>query len=94
MTNQQIRDKMGRAAVYEQLAEEAAELAQAAIKYARVLRGESPTPVPAQEAMDAIVDELSDVTLCADVAGVLPDLTQMYEKRERWCRRLNGKNDA
>ena len=90
MTNQQIRDKMGRAAVFEQLAEEAAELSHAALKYARVLRGENPTPVTAQEATEALVDELSDVTLCADVAGILPDLQQMYEKRVRWCRRLEG----
>lgn len=36
---------IGKAAMLEQLAEEAAELAQAALKCARIERGENPTPV-------------------------------------------------
>ena len=38
-------EKIGTSAKLEQLAEEAAELSQAALKLARVLRGENPTPV-------------------------------------------------
>ena len=37
-------EKIGTPAMLEQMAEEAAELAQAALKLARVLRAENPTP--------------------------------------------------
>lgn len=47
MTNQQIRDKVGRPAIAEQAAEEAAELGKEALKYARAIRGENPTPIAA-----------------------------------------------
>ena len=39
-----IIDSIGLPAVLEQLAEECSELAQASLKYARLLRGENPTP--------------------------------------------------
>ena len=40
-------EKIGKPAMLEQLAEEAAELSQAALKLARVIRNENPTPVTA-----------------------------------------------
>ena len=42
-------EKIGTPAMLEQLAKEAAELSQAALKLARVLRGENPTPVTRRE---------------------------------------------
>ena len=39
-----IIDTIGLPAMLEQLAEECSELAQASLKYARLLRGENPTP--------------------------------------------------
>ena len=44
-----IVETIGTAAVLEQLAEESAELAQAALKLARKLRGGNPTPKTEQE---------------------------------------------
>lgn len=38
-------EKIGLPAMHEQLAEEATELAKEALKMARILRGENPTPV-------------------------------------------------
>ena len=93
MTNNQIREAVGKAALYEQLAEEAAELAHAALKYARILRGENPTPVNGNEAFAAVIDEVSDVTLCADICGAPPDLTIMYNKRKRWTERIEEAED-
>lgn len=93
MTNQQIRDAVGKAALFEQLAEEAAELAHAALKYARIIRGENPTPVNGNEAFAAVIDEISDVTLCADICGAQPDLNIMYEKRSRWVERIEDAED-
>ncbi len=40
-----VCDMIGEPAVYEQLAEECSELAKAALKMARILRNENPTPV-------------------------------------------------
>ena len=45
MTEISILDMIGEPAMYEQLAEEANELAHAAQKMARIQRGENPTPV-------------------------------------------------
>ena len=41
----EIDQKVSEAGRYEQLAEEAVELAHAAMKKARILRGENPTPM-------------------------------------------------
>ena len=46
-------EKIGEPAMLEQLAEEAAELSHAALKLARIIRGENPTPVTEVEAWDA-----------------------------------------
>lgn len=56
---------IGKAAMLEQLAEEAAELAQAALKCARIERGENPTPVTKREAKAHLIEEFTDVETCA-----------------------------
>ena len=88
MTNQQIRDIIGRPAAVEQLAEECVELAHALLKYARALRGQNPTPVTMEEAWEKCNGEFSDVLTCAEVAGLQSDLSLMWEKRQRWIERL------
>lgn len=54
-------EKIGEPAMLEQLAEECMELGKAALKKARVIRGENPTPVTAEKAdenlMDAVMEE-------------------------------------
>lgn len=45
MIMKEIIDKVGESAILEQLAEECAELAKAALKLSRVMRKENPTPV-------------------------------------------------
>ena len=64
---EKIFAKLGRAAVLEQLAEEAAEVAQAALKMARIIRGENPTPKTACEAAEALEEEMADVIVCMRV---------------------------
>lgn len=44
-----------------QLAEEAAELSQAALKLRRALDGRNPTPVSVQEAGNRLLEEIADV---------------------------------
>lgn len=63
-------ETVGAPAALELLAEECAELAHAALKYARVIRGENPTPVDAEEASHNMLEELADVLVMAsDVSG-------------------------
>jgi phosphoribosyl-ATP pyrophosphohydrolase len=59
--------RLPEAAVLEQMAEEAAELAKAALKLARIRRGENPTPVTEDEAYRALCEEMADVAVCAKV---------------------------
>lgn len=44
----------------EQLAEECAELGHAALKLARILRGENPTPVPKALAVEKVMEEATE----------------------------------
>ena len=64
-----IREMMPLAEVMTQLAEEASELAQAALKYRRTLSNSNPTPVTRREAETKLLEEIADVKLCLHVAG-------------------------
>ena len=74
--------------VYEQLAEEATELAHAALKYARILRNENPTPILKADGYNHMVEEFTDVTLCAKLLQLQPDEDLMELKQRRWISRL------
>lgn len=80
------------AAALEQLAEEAAELTHAALKYARIIRGDNPTPVTPEEAHKALTEEMADVILVARVLmnqGVSFDNKTIGEKKaRRWVERI------
>lgn len=75
-----------------QMAEEAAELAQAALKLRRVIDGTNPTPVTYREAWDNLVEEFGDITICAMELDVSPDQAVMQKKVERWRKRLEDRN--
>ncbi len=87
--------KLGRAELLAQLAEEAAELSQAALKLRRVLDGRNPTPVTEAEATQHLQEELTDVLLCAITVGV--DRTEVERfiraKSARWSARVEGDDD-
>lgn len=80
-----ILQEIGEPAVLEQLAEECTELAQAALKLARILREENPTPVSRKEARARLVDEKQDVMNCLYVHG---NVGLNYEKLKRWEDRI------
>lgn len=61
-----IREKLDYSELLAQLAEEAAELSQAALKLRRTLSSVNPTPVSVGEAVDNVLDELADVSVCVD----------------------------
>lgn len=60
-----IRDNLTTADLYLQLAEEASELAQAACKTVRIMKGNVPTPVSLDQAMLDVAEEYADVIICA-----------------------------
>ena len=88
-----MRDKIGDAAMLEQLAEECAELGQAALKLARVLRKENPTPVTSAEAQKNLSEEFTDVLICAAEFRLYPDIKQAQAKQERFEQRWKDFQD-
>ena len=88
----QVIEAIGLPAVLEQCAEELAELTQAALKMARKLRGENPTPMTHAQAAEHLHEKLGDVRLCLKVLDVAMggDNTTAVEaeKLQRWLDRL------
>ena len=74
-----------------QLAEEAAELSHAAIKFVRVLRGE--TPVSKDEALENLTEELADVSVCMTAVNDLVPLSDLVETITDKVRRWEDRSD-
>lgn len=89
-----IRSNLGNAEQLAGLAEEATELAHAALKLRRSIDGSNPTPVAEKEAVRNLIEEIGDVLLYLEVLGfpVEPKdyRNEMDAKLERWVRRLKG----
>ena len=85
-----IRNAVPSAALYEQLAEECAELAHAALKVAREMRNENPTPLQMQDLLDEVAEEATDVHVVAAVLGLKIRPEYKRFKLERWAHRLDG----
>ena len=89
-----VREKLSDPELLAQLAEEAAELAKAALKMRRVMDGANPTPVTFQKAHNNLLEEISDVETC--VAALLYNTPTAVQARaelravklERWAGRL------
>ena len=95
--NEKIKQHLPQDELLAQLAEECAELSQAALKLRRALTGINPTPVTADEARRNLVEEAADVY---NVLGLLLDAEDNAEiygiirkKKARWVKRLEG-NEA
>lgn len=85
--NHPIFARIGEAAMYEQLAEEAAELAHSALKMARVLRQENPTPVKKLDAKLSVQEEFTDVFQCAEELNISYSRKQIRDKTKRFMER-------
>ena len=89
-----IRSRVPETELLAQLAEEATELAHAALKLRRAIDGKNPTPVRLSEAWSGLLEEVADVQLCLQVVGV--DVTPTAYQRaieaklERWANRLRA----
>ena len=80
-----------------QLAEEATELAHAALKLRRAYTGTNPTPVSTEDAYDNLLEEVADIADCLTVLDYVGDAdmeiirkTATY-KLHRWAERLKEK---
>lgn len=89
-----VIEKLPRRELFEALAEESAELAQAALKMIRACEGvENKTPVTKYEALDNLLGEIADVELVLSCLGMgyfhkhkIKEIKA--EKLNRWCKRL------
>ena len=75
------------------MAEECAELGKAALKVARINRGENPTPLLIEDAISNLVEEVGDVRVCLEVLqkkgfDFNTDSRERYKMR-RWEERLH-----
>lgn len=92
-----VKEILPSSVLFAQLAEESAELAQAALKLFRIYDGRNPTPVSPEEGIKKLFEEI------ADVLGVLnaleltgPDYAAVFskisaKKFDRWAGRLKEK---
>lgn len=87
-----IREHLPAAERLAQLAEEAAELAQAALKLRRTLSNVNPTPTSYDKALNNLTEEIGDVLLCLDVLGLPINSGNYWDamkaKANRWATRL------
>lgn len=86
-----IRDILGIPELLTGLAEEASELAQAALKYRRSLTQINPTPIPEDEAYQALLEEIADVNLYLSTLYInYGEVCRIMEaKGKRWEKRLS-----
>ncbi len=89
-----VRAELGEVEILSQLAEEASELAQAALKMRRVLDGKNPTPVTVEKAEENLFEEISDVLTCISLLDCVTDeslekFNEIHERKmERWAKRI------
>lgn len=85
-----IIDVIGDEAMWMQLAEEAAELSQAAAKMARYLHGTNPVAKSEVEIQISIIEEYADVINCARHLAIPINENLIYAKNRRWRERLGS----
>ena len=89
-----IIEEIGTAAMLEQLAEECNELGKAALKLARIIRKNNPTPVTEEQAKENLCEEAGDVINCVEMlenANILfVDDDARKSKISRWENRIRS----
>ena len=94
MTNREyILDKVPVWELLAQVAEEASELTQAALKVRRTFGISNPTPLSLEETLEQFEEEIADLLLCLEMLGYDLDTLRRYrgqmdDKLQRWATRL------
>jgi hypothetical protein len=102
--SKKVSDILPKTEILAQLAEEASELAQAALKLRRALDGTNPTPKSVAECEENLLEEWADVNVAFDQlwddkgAFQLVELDEEYQiaitkKLDRWLSRLEAKEN-
>lgn len=97
--SKKISDILPKTEILAQLAEEASELAQAALKLRRALDGTNPTPKSVAECQKAFEEEYADVVNCIIELDCINDAAfermqkMQREKEARWLSRLEAKEN-
>lgn len=93
-----IQDKLSQEELLAQLAEEAVELAHAALKLRRVYDGTNPTPVKRSAAFANLKEEIADVQLLITVLDLDRHGPEYYRigaaKLKRWVARLGAAEEG
>lgn len=97
-----VLDYIDKEEILAQMAEEASEVAQAALKLRRALNGKNPTPVGVAHAYCCLCEEFGDVLNCLyaylddndlEIEGFMYDAESTAEsKRYRWIKRLKERD--
>lgn len=92
-------EKIGEAAMYEQLAEEATELAQAALKVSRLIRGENKPRNKTRELCDMdVMEEFTDLFMIAYELKLRVNMEMWRYKEDRfltnWKAEHTEENDS
>ncbi len=89
-----VRDHISLVARYMMLAEEAAEVSQAAAKLARIFEGSNPTPKTTEEAFADLDEEMNDVYLAYEIAtGEQFKAKRNFFKLDRCIDRISEADD-
>ena len=99
--SKKVSDILPKTEILAQLAEEASELAQAALKLRRALDGTNPTPKSVEDCQKAFEEEYADVMVCMVALDSL-GYRKMYDRVEiiasekyyRWLHRLQDKEQS
>ena len=87
---ERIREEVPKEEIYKNLAEEASELAQAALKMCRIASTTNPTDKSADEVYENLIEEYTDVLNTADrILELKPNWLIGDFKLYRWCIRLD-----
>lgn len=94
-----ITENISRSEILAQLAEEASELSQTALKMRRAEDGSNPTPMSTNNGRLALLQEWAGVNLCAMVLsetgldlGTYETQVIIESKANRWANRLSERN--
>ena len=92
-----IKENVSSKERFAQLAEEATELAKAALKYRRTLDDENPTPMSTNEAFRNLIEEIDDIGLCLETLALMwrvkSNSLQREQKLNRWVERLKNASE-
>ena len=88
-----IYEELGEGELLCQLAEECAELTQAALKLRRAYTRKNPTPITDEEAISGLLEEIADVRLCIETMFLNEEeeaeiKSTIERKMERWANRI------